>query len=57
MQNFSDSETLVSKHHAELSDAELDVAELNDAETSNSRQSLELIELGNNDFTFRKFPD
>ena len=49
--DFSDAETLVSRHQAELSDTEL-----NDVETSNSRRGLELFELRYNDSTLKEVP-
>ncbi|KAM9931533.1 hypothetical protein OXX80_008815, partial [Metschnikowia pulcherrima] len=49
-------ETLVSRHHPELSDEELSDAESDDAETLNARHSLELIELKFNDSRLKEVP-
>ncbi|KAM9904249.1 hypothetical protein OXX79_002879 [Metschnikowia pulcherrima] len=54
--NFSGAETLVFRHHPELSDEELSDAESDDAETLNARHGLELVELESNDSRLKEVP-
>ncbi|KAM9922394.1 hypothetical protein OXX59_005854 [Metschnikowia pulcherrima] len=54
--DFRDAETLVSRHHPELSDEELSDAESDDAETLNARHGLELVELESNDSRLKEVP-